>query len=167
MYCPQCGGGNENSAKYCVRCGLDLESYRSQWQTDGSPYGQAEGYSYQSQPVSGYTTTYASSYPPPYQMQHPGGYQAPAPPAFRPSVPSYLGWAIAVLILCFWPTGIVAVVHAARVNNRLALGDYAGAQESSRKAKRWTWITFGVGVAIQVLSFAIIFAGAAMTSTMY
>jgi hypothetical protein len=27
------------------------------------------------------------------------------------------------------------------------MGDVAGAQESSRKAKMWCWITFGIGIA--------------------
>ena len=49
-----------------------------------------------------------------------------------------MGWAIATLILCFWPTGIVAVVYASKVGNRLAVGDVPGAQEASRKAKMWT-----------------------------
>ncbi len=72
-----------------------------------------------------------------------------------PNIPSYMGWAIVTLILCFWPTGIVAVVYASKVGNRLALGDVPGAQEASRKAKMWTWITFGIGVAGVVLAIII------------
>jgi Interferon-induced transmembrane protein/zinc-ribbon domain len=115
-----------------------------------------------------------SAYPPPYQQQHQPTYQTPpyqaAPgyqpaghyqtgayqqPAYQPGygygimpkISSYMGWAIATLILCFWPTGIVAVVYASQVGNRLALGDIPGAQEASSKAKTWTWVTFGIGVA--------------------
>ena len=54
---------------------------------------------------------------PPYQT---GGY---GPYGSAPRIPNYLGWAIAVLILCFWPTGIAAVVFAAQVDNRVAIGD--------------------------------------------
>ncbi len=76
-----------------------------------------------------------------------------------PNIPSYMGWAIAVLILCFWPTGIAAVVHASRVNSRLALGDIAGAQESSRKAKMWCWITFAIAVIWVIIAVIAIAAG--------
>ena len=109
------------------------------------------------------------TYQPPQAYQAPGAYQAgsqqnyqqpyqPAPyqqpyqaPQYRapdtgtiPKIPSYMGWAIVTLILCFWPTGIAAVAHASQVGNRLAVGDVAGAKESSRKAKIWCWITFGI-----------------------
>jgi t-SNARE complex subunit (syntaxin) len=58
-----------------------------------------------------------------------------------------LGWAIAVLLLCFFPTGIAAVVYSTQVDSKLAYGDIAGAWESSRKAKMWCWISFGISVA--------------------
>jgi hypothetical protein len=126
-------------------------------------YGQQPG----SQP-SAYPPPYQQQYQPtyqtpPYQSQYyqGGGYQPPGyqPPGYQPTynygsipnIPSYMGWAIATLILCFWPTGIVAVVFASKVGNRLALGDIPGAQDASRKAKMWTWITFGIGVAAWVL----------------
>ena len=46
------------------------------------------------------------------------------------------------------------MVYASQVGNKLAVGDFAGAKESSRKAKLWCWITFGIalaGVAIAIL----------------
>ncbi len=76
-----------------------------------------------------------------------------------PNIPSYLGWAVAVLILFFWPTGIAAVVYAARVNSRLALGDVAGAQEASRKAKMWCWVSFIVAIVVVVLGIVVTVAG--------
>jgi len=120
--------------------------------------------------------------PPPYeQQQYQRGYQqAPYPPGYYgrggpqgyvPRIPSYLGWAIAVLILCFWPTGIVAVVYASRVDNKLALGDIAGAMESSSKAKTWCWITFGIAIAFWVIGIAIAVlaavVGAGFATTIY
>jgi hypothetical protein len=132
MLCPKCGADNADSARFCSACGQDMSSYSQQAQPSGSPA------------------------PAPYQSaaQAPQ-YRAAPGPGTVPYVPSYLGWAIAVLILCFWPTGIAAVVFASRVGNLLAVGDIAGAQEASRKAKMWCWITFGIGVAIWVLSLAI------------
>jgi hypothetical protein len=107
----------------------------------GPPYQQQP---YQQQPYAGYYTN------PPYQPNPYGQ----APYGMRPHVPSYLGWAIAVLILCFWPTGIAAVVFASQVDGRLISGDYYGAQESSRKAKMWCWISFGIAIGIWVLAIA-------------
>jgi hypothetical protein len=78
-----------------------------------------------------------------------------------------MGWAIATLILCFWPTGIVAVVYASQVGNKLALGDITGAQESSRKAKIWCWVTFGIGIAWFVIAIAAILLAAAASVTVY
>jgi hypothetical protein len=64
------------------------------------------------------------------------GHAVPHFPA-PPNVPNYLVHAIAVTLCCCIPFGIVALVFSAQVNNKLAAGDFAGAQESSRKAKMW------------------------------
>jgi hypothetical protein len=119
---------------------------------------------------------YQPQYAPPYQPQQPTGYQAPAQqapyqptyqhppyqPTYQPgygrampNIPSYMAWAIVTLILCFWPTGIVAVVYASQVGNRLSMGDLAGAQDSSHKAKTWCWVTFGIGLALWIIGIII------------
>ncbi len=64
-----------------------------------------------------------------------------------PQVPNYLVQAILVTIFCCLPFGIVSIVFAAQVNGKVALGDYAGAMESSNKAKTWAWVSLGVGLA--------------------
>jgi hypothetical protein len=114
--------------------------------------GQAyQGQAYQAPPYQG----------PPYQQTpYQGGYQGPpyAPYAPQrpygqvPHIPTYLGWAIAVFILCFWPTGIVALVYASQVNNKLVTGDFVGAQHSSHMAKVWCWVSFGIAIAFIVLA---------------
>lgn len=53
------------------------------------------------------------------------------------SIPSYLVLAVVSTVCCCLPTGIVAIVYAYQVNAKLAHGDVTGAQESSRKARRW------------------------------
>jgi predicted Zn finger-like uncharacterized protein len=63
-------------------------------------------------------------------------------------VPNYLVHAILVTLFCCLPFGIVAIVYAAQVNGKLSGGDIDGAMESSRKAKMWSWISFGVGLGI-------------------
>jgi hypothetical protein len=89
------------------------------------------------------------------------GMAAPYPMTSTAQVPNYLVWAIVVTLLCFLPTGIVAIVYASQVGSKLAAGDVAGARDSSNKAKMWTIISAVIGVVIG----AIVFAGAASTST--
>lgn len=69
----------------------------------------------------------------------------------RPYIPNYLVQAILVTIFCCLPLGIPAIVFAAQVNGKLSAGDITGAQDSSRKAKMWCWITFGVGLGLAIL----------------
>jgi uncharacterized membrane protein YvbJ len=131
MYCPSCGKENDDSGAFCQACGRPLAGVGSQ-----AVQGRAEQTAYQS-----------------------AQYRPPTPGAIS-NIPNYLGWAIAVLILCFWPTGIAAVVNATRVNNRLALGDVAGAQEASRKAKMWCWITFAIAIVwVVIVVIAVAVAG--------
>lgn len=66
-------------------------------------------------------------------------------------VPTYLAQAILVTIFCCLPFGIPAIVFAAQVNGKLAAGDYAGAVATSKKARKWCWVSFGVGIGITIL----------------
>ncbi len=63
-----------------------------------------------------------------------------------PYVPNYLVQSILVTLFCCVPFGIVSIVFAAQVNGKLAAGDYAGAVETSKKARMWCWISFGIGL---------------------
>jgi hypothetical protein len=83
--------------------------------------------------------------------------------AARGQVPNYLVWAILVTLFCFLPTGIVAIVYASQVSSKLAAGDYAGAVESSNKAKTWSIVSAVVGVLFAVIWIAA-FAGSGATS---
>jgi hypothetical protein len=135
MFCPGCGKENSETAAFCEACGRSLSIEGSQ-----GLQGQTQQTAYQS---------------PQYR---------PAMPGVIANVPNYLGWAIAVLILCFWPTGIAAVVNASRVNNRLALGDVAGAQEASRKAKMWCWVSFIIAIVWIVIVIIVSVAVAASSN---
>jgi hypothetical protein len=80
-------------------------------------------------------------------------------------IPNYLVQAILVTLCCCLPGGIVAIVYAAQVNSKQAAGDITGAQESSDKAKLWCWISFGVGIVVNLIAVAIqFFAAAAATA---
>ena len=65
-------------------------------------------------------------------------------------MPNYLVQAILTTIFCCLPLGIVSIVYAAQVNGKVAAGERAGALESSAKARRWAWISFGVGIVLGI-----------------
>ena len=77
----------------------------------------------------------------------------PPPPSGTPDkVPNYLILAI-ISALCCFPLGIVSIIFAAQVNGKVAAGDIAGATDSSRKAKKFSYIAIGLGIALWVLLF--------------
>lgn len=121
MNCPNCGTSNLDNATICINCG------RSLGPTPVTP------------PVT-------QSYTPP-----PPSSSYSAPPVGGPSIPNYLIQSILVTFCCCLPFGIVAIIFAAQVNSKLAAGDRAGALDSSRKAKMWTWIALGCGLLAWVL----------------
>ena len=130
---------------------------------DQGSYPPAGGYG-SNQPGGGY----GAPPPPP-----PGQYGAPAwgGPTGAPP-PNHLVWAILTTLFCCLPLGIASIVFAAQVNSKYTAGDYAGAQESSRKARQFAlWGTI-VGVVLIVLYLVIVVAlgvsiGNSSTSTGY
>jgi len=87
------------------------------------------------------------------------------PPGFAPQVevPNYLVQAILVTLCCCLPVGIPAIIYASQVKTKLAAGDFAGAQASSKNAKLWCWIGFGLGlvgtIAYVIIQFVLVGAG--------
>ena len=92
---------------------------------------------------------------PPEQPQQPPQQQwsamPPAPPA---SVQSYLIPAIVVTLLCFLPTGIVAIIFAAQVSSKQQAGDLAGATKASNNAKTWVIVSVVTGLIFWALVLA-------------
>ena len=71
----------------------------------------------------------------------------PPPASGAPaSVPNYLIPAIISLFCCL-PIGIIGVIFAAQVNGKVAAGDTQGALDSSKKAKMFSYIAIGLGIA--------------------
>lgn len=77
------------------------------------------------------------------------------------AVPNYLVQSILVTLLCCIPFGIVAIVYAAQVNTKAEYGDIDGAIQTSKKAKKFVWISFGIGLAWMLLSLLSFGASAA------
>jgi len=160
MFCPQCGASNADLNRYCVACGVDMAP-------DAYGYGStAPPPSPYQRPVIQQAPYGQLAYPQPLYQQ--GPYQSPV---YRStpinygmpvSLPTYLGWSIATLILCFWPASVVALVYGAQVNGKLLRGDHHGAVHSSRRAKLWCWISFGVAIALWVIVIIAIIALAAL-----
>lgn len=104
-----------------------------------------------------------------HQVQNirPGGFQYNAPvEQIRPALPPQnTGWAV-VAVLFFWPVAFSAFSHSAKVYPLWAMGDYAGAETASAKAKRLGKIALVVWVVVTVVFIALyaaIFATAMST----
>lgn len=83
------------------------------------------------------------------------------------SVPNYLIPAIISLFCCL-PGGVVAVIFAAQVNGKVQAGDIAGAEDSAKKAKMFSFISIGLGLAAiicYVLFWVILGVGLSLSNT--
>ena len=99
--------------------------------------------------------------PPPPQPAYGGGGAQGAPP------PNYLVWAILSTVLCCLPLGVASIVFSTQVNSKWSMGDIAGAQESSEKAKKfaiWSAIAFAIVGVLYVLFFVVL-AGMSRTGS--
>ena len=82
-----------------------------------------------------------------YPPQGGGGFGGAA----QEKINNYLVPAILATLFCCLPTGIVAIIMAAQVNSKLATGDVAGARDSAKKAKTWTFVSVGLGLLAIIL----------------
>lgn len=128
---------------------------------------------------AGQATAPAPQYAPPQQQYSPAG-QYPQQPGVAPTysqpvgyypaqqpyqgepIANYLVQSILVTLFCCLPFGIVSIVYAAQVNTKLAAGDYAGAMDSSQKAKTWAMWSFGIGLVGGLAYMGLMILGVAM-----
>ncbi|MBQ9575422.1 MAG: CD225/dispanin family protein [Muribaculaceae bacterium] len=72
------------------------------------------------------------------QYQQPAYYQPDYAQEQRPPKPdNYLVWAILCTLLCCLPLGIVSIIYSSKVDGLYSSGDYAAAQDASKKAKNF------------------------------
>jgi hypothetical protein len=58
-------------------------------------------------------------------------------------------------LCCCWPFSIAAIVNAAKVESRWYAGDYDGAYRAADEAKKWTMISFWVGIVFAIIRIII------------
>ena len=107
---------------------------------------------------SKFCTNCGASIPTPNETQYHSFTEEPPQPTpqsnskpFVPKPSNYLALAILATIFCCLPFGIPAIVFAAKVDNLWVSGDYQGAEEASRKAKRWVWVSVITGVVVGII----------------
>lgn len=72
---------------------------------------------------------------------------------------TWLVESILVTLFCCLPFGIAGIVNASKVESRFFQGDIHGAQRASAEAKKWTMVSFWVGIIISVFYFLAIMGG--------
>lgn len=92
---------------------------------------------------------------PQYQQVPPQYGSQPQQPATMPK--TWLVESILVTLFCCLPFGIVGIVKASKVSSMFNMGNYAGAQQASADAKKWTMLGFWIGLAIMVIYYACMF----------
>ena len=72
-----------------------------------------------------------------------------------------------ISIFFFWPLAIPAIMNASKVNERLAVGDMAGAQAAAAESKKWSKIAFivgGISYGLCCVVYGLIFVAAAASA---
>jgi hypothetical protein len=69
---------------------------------------------------------------------------------------TYFGWAIAAAVLCFLPTGLVAVYFAWKSQLALESGDREAAAAMARRARRWFIGTVIIGGVLELLLLVVL-----------
>lgn len=74
---------------------------------------------------------------------------------------TWLVESILVTLFCCLPFGIAGIVNAAKVETKFYGGDIDGANKASADAKKWTTISFWIGLAIGIIYLIAVIAGVA------
>jgi hypothetical protein len=152
MKCPNCSAECSDQALECDFCGHPLVAGAETVAPPAPPVMSAS-------PVP--PAPMASSAPPsnPYQ-----GSASMSSNQSNQSVPDYFVWSIIATVIativtmltccCIplgLPSGIAAIVFANKVKSFLAAGDISSAEDASKKAKLWTWVTTIMAIVFGIL----------------
>jgi hypothetical protein len=74
---------------------------------------------------------------------------------------TWLVESILVTLFCCLPFGIVGIVNASKVESRFYADDIDGANRYSEEAKKWTAISFWIGISVGVIYLIAMIAGVA------
>jgi len=158
MFCGSCGTKNAENARFCASCGKPMGAAAGAAPPPPPPLPQ-----YSPPPAQHYPPPppQYSPPPPPYAQQQPYSpppqqQQAFPPPAYgavppvpgvpQPNIATHLVLAIITTVLCCLPLGVMGVVYASQVKAKLAVGDVAGAQAASGKAKLFSILGMVLGL---------------------
>ena len=75
---------------------------------------------------------------------------SPTPPA-KPD--NFMVWAILSTVFCCVPLGIISIINALDVDKLWNNGNYDGANEAARNAKKWFWWALATGLIFWVIYF--------------
>ncbi len=77
----------------------------------------------------------------------------------KPSIPpkTWLVESILVTLFCCLPFGIIGIINASKVESRFYAGDYQDAEKCSQDAKKWTVLSFWIGLSIGIIYMIIMF----------
>ena len=142
--CQFCGTDNQLDAAFCKNCGANLSNTPAVEAAIVSGRS-CPGCGRNNPPVAAFCAGCGSALEPQVTAGAP-------PPMGQPEISTYLWPAILSTLCCFLPTGVVGIVYAAKVQSRLETGDYPGALEASKKAAIWCWVTFGLGIAVGIIT---------------
>ncbi|MDR2125733.1 MAG: CD225/dispanin family protein [Prevotellaceae bacterium] len=76
---------------------------------------------------------------------------------------TWLVESILATLFCCLPFGIAGIVNAAKVESRFYAGDIEGAERYSREAKKWTLISFWIGLGVIAIYLIAMITGVLQT----
>ena len=77
------------------------------------------------------------------------------------SANTYFVLSIIFTLLCCLPAGVVGIVYASNAKSKLQIGDVDAASAALNNAKIWTWVSFGLGLVVNVIVFFATLMGSA------